>query len=159
MEVEKRFFAHPLSDVSEKAVIGDNTSIWQFCVVLENTFIGSNCNICSHCFIENNSKIGDRVTVKNSVNIWDGIEIEDDCFIGPSVIFTNDKYPISKRVNRTETKYLKTLIKSNSSIGAGSIILPGLTIGENSLIAAGSIVTKSIPPNSIFLNGNISKKE
>ena len=135
---------HPLSDVQSKK-IGENTNIWQFCVVLAGAEIGSNCNICSHCFIENDVKIGNDVTVKCGVQIWDGIEVEDGVFIGPNVTFCNDKYPKSKN---KDFKLEKTAVKKGASIGANATILPGVTIGENALIGAGAIVTKNVPPNT-----------
>lgn len=135
---------HPLSDVQSKK-IGENTNIWQFCVVLAGAEIGSNCNICSHCFIENDVKIGNDVTVKCGVQIWDGIEVEDGVFIGPNVTFCNDKYPKSKN---KDFKLEKTVVKKGASIGANATILPGVTIGENALIGAGAIVTKNVPPNT-----------
>jgi UDP-2-acetamido-3-amino-2,3-dideoxy-glucuronate N-acetyltransferase len=87
---------HNLSDVQSKNV-GEDTNIWQFCIVLPNAVIGNNSNICSHCFIENDVVIGDNVTIKSGVQIWDGITIEDNVFIGPNVTFTNDKEPLSKQ--------------------------------------------------------------
>ena len=131
---------HPLADVQSKT-IGNNTNIWQFCVVLPNAVIGENCNICSHCFIENDVKIGNNVTIKCGVQVWDGITIEDNVFIGANVSFTNDKYPHSKQYPRT---FAKTLIKKGASIGAGAVILPGVTIGKNAMIAAGAVVTKDV---------------
>ena len=80
---------HPLSDVQSKN-IGENTNIWQYCVVLSGAKIGSNCNICSHCFIENDVTIGNNVTVKNGVYLYDGITVEDNVFIGPNATFCND---------------------------------------------------------------------
>ncbi len=137
---------HPLSDVQSKN-IGENTNIWQFCVVLPNAKIGSNCNICSHCFIENNVVIGDNVTVKNGVSIYDGITVEDGVFIGPNVAFCNDKYPKSKN---KEFKLEPIIVKQGASIGANATILPGITIGEGALVAAGAVVTKDVPPNVIY---------
>ena len=138
---------HPLSDVQSKN-IGENTNIWQFCVILKNAQIGSNCNICSHVFIENDVKIGNNVTIKNGVQIWDGIEIEDNVFIGPNVTFCNDRYPKSGNKN---FKLEKIIIKKGASIGANSTILPGVTIGENAMIAAGSIVTKNVEKNTTLI--------
>lgn len=138
---------HPLSDVQSKN-IGENTNIWQFCVILKNAQIGSNCNICSHVFIENDVKIGNNVTIKNGVQIWDGIEIEDNVFIGPNVTFCNDRYPKSGNKN---FKPEKIIIKKGASIGANSTILPGVTIGENAMIAAGSIVTKNVEKNTTLI--------
>ena len=90
-----KFFKHPLSEV-KSSQIGDDTNIWQYCVILEEAKIGKNCNICSHVFIENKVIIGNNVTVKSGVQIWDGISIEDNVFIGPNVSFTNDAFPRSK---------------------------------------------------------------
>jgi UDP-2-acetamido-3-amino-2,3-dideoxy-glucuronate N-acetyltransferase len=138
-------FLHPLSDIQSKQ-IGEDTKIWQFCVVLPEAKIGSNCNICSHCFIENKVSIGNNVTVKNGVYLFDGMVIEDDVFIGPNATFTNDKYPKSKIY---PSGFPKTHIKKGASIGAGAIILPGITIGENALIGAGAIVTKDVAAHEI----------
>jgi acetyltransferase-like isoleucine patch superfamily enzyme len=131
---------HPLSDCLSTS-IGKNTNVWQYVVILSKAVIGDNCNICAHSFIENDVKIGNGVTVKCGVYLWDGITIEDN------VTFTNDKYPRAK----TEFKLQRTLIKKNASIGAASTILGGLTIGENAMVGAGSLVTKDIPDNELWL--------
>jgi acetyltransferase-like isoleucine patch superfamily enzyme len=133
--------------VVKSGKIGLETKIWQFVVILEGAIIGKNCNICAHCFIENDVKIGDNVTVKCGVSIWDGIEICEDVFIGPNVSFTNDPRPRSKK---HLSSYLKTVIKKNASIGANSTIIAGITIGENAMIGAGSVVTKDIPANTLW---------
>lgn len=135
----------PLAEVHSKK-IGLTTSVWQFVVILENAEIGENCNINSHNFIENDVIIGNNVTVKSGVYLWDGIRIEDDVFIGPNVSFTNDKYPRSKQY-REELQ--KTVIKKGASIGAGAIILGGVTIGEKAMVAAGALVTKDVPPYTL----------
>lgn len=132
---------HPLSDV-QSTHIGENTNIWQFCVVLSGAKIGNNCNICSHCFIENDVIIGHNVTVKCGVQLWDGMRVEDDVFIGPNVTFCNDRYPKSRNKN---WKLEPVIIKKGASIGANATILPGVTIGENALIGAGAVVTKDVP--------------
>lgn len=126
--------------------VDDSSNIWQFVVVLPNAIIGKDCNICSQCFIENDVKIGNNVTVKNGVYLWDGITIEDNVQIGPNVTFTNDKYPRAKMPYTLQ----RTLIKKNASIGAASTILGGVTIGENAMIGAGSLVTKDIPANELW---------
>ena len=138
---------HQLSDVQSKN-IGDETNIWQFCVVLPGAKIGNNCNICSNCFIENDVVIGNNVTIKNGVSLYDGIVIEDDVFIGPNATFCNDKYPKSKNKN---FKLEPITIKKGASIGANATILPGITIGENSLIGAGSIITKDVKANETIV--------
>ena len=134
---------HPLSDVQSKN-IGENTNIWQFCVVLSDAKIGKNCNICSHCFIENDVVIGDNVTIKCGVQIWDGMRIEDNVFIGSNATFTNDRHPKS----RSKDWFLEpVVIKKGAMIGANATILPGITIGENAIIGAGAIITKDVGDN------------
>lgn len=142
---------HPLSDC--KAHVPESTNVWQFCVILPKAKIGENCNICSHCYIENDVKIGDNVTIKNGVQIWDGIEIEDGVFIGANVSFTNDKNPKSKN---KDWRLLKTKVCAGASIGAGSTILPGIVIGKNAVIGAGSVVTKHVPDGEVWV-GNPAK--
>lgn len=144
---------HTLSDC-QNTNIPESTNIWQFCVVLPGGSIGENCNICSHCFIENDVKIGNNVTVKCGVQLWDGIEIEDNVCIGANVTFTNDKYPKSKNSDWT---LLRTKVCKGASIGAGSTILPGITIGENAVIGAGSVVTKDVPAGETWY-GNPARK-
>ena len=145
-------YIHPLADVQTEQ-IGEDTKIWQFCVILKNAQIGYNCNICAHCFVENDVKIGNNVTVKSGVYLWDGIEIEDEVFIGPNVTFTNDKYPRSKQY---PDQYQKTVIKKGASLGAGAIVLCGLTVGEDAMIGAGAVVTKDIPAGQLWM-GNPAK--
>lgn len=143
---------HKLSDVQSEC-IPESTNVWQYTVVLQNAKIGNNCNLCSHCFVENDVMIGDNVTIKCGVYLWDGITIEDNVFVGPNVTFTNDKYPRSKQY---PNEFQRTIVKRGASIGAGAVILGGVIIGENAMIAAGSVVTKNIPANELWL-GNPAK--
>ncbi|MBH0011607.1 N-acetyltransferase [Pseudoalteromonas sp. NZS100_1] len=144
---------HKMSDV-QSTQIGENTNVWQFCVVLPNAVIGSNCNICSHCLIENDVFIGNNVTLKSGVQIWDGIEIQDNVFIGPNVTFTNDLKPRSKCYPED---FLKTKVCKGASIGANATILPGITIGEGAMVGAGSVVVKDVPANTTVV-GNPAKE-
>lgn len=143
---------HNLADV-QSVNIGKNTNIWQFCVVLPQAVIGDDCNICSHCFIENEVKIGNRVTIKCGVQIWDGITIEDDVFIGQNVTFCNDRYPRSRN-NNWSLEGIK--VKKGASIGANAAILPGVVIGENAIVGAGSVVTHDVEANTTVM-GNPAK--
>lgn len=145
-------YIHPTAIVGS-VKIGEDTTIWQYSIILENAVIGKNCNINCHVLIENKVIIGDNVTIKPGVQIWDGTTIEDNVFIGPNVTFTNDKFPKSKNRNFT---LQNTLIKSGASIGANSTILPGLSIGKNALIGAGSVVTRDIPDDEIWVGNPAS---
>lgn len=135
---------HPLSDC--KAFVPESTNIWQFCVILPDVKIGENCNICAHVLIENGVTLGNNVTIKSGVQLWDGIIVEDDVFIGPNATFCNDHYPRSKKHVIHKTLRLC----KGSSIGAGAVILDGITIGEKSMIGAGSVVTKDIPAGELW---------
>lgn len=143
---------HPLSDVKSKN-IGENSNIWQFCVVFPNAKIGSGCNICANVLIENEVIVGNNVTVKSGVQLWDGVTLEDNVFVGPNVTFTNDLFPRSKN---PDWKLSKTVVKKGASIGANATIICGITIGENAMIGAGSVVTKDIPAGEIWI-GNPAK--
>ncbi len=137
---------HKLADV-QSTTIGNNTNIWQFCVVLKDAKIGNNCNINAQVLIENDVRIGDNVTIKSGVQVWDGITIEDNVFIGPNVTFTNDFTPRSKKY---PSQFLKTTIKKGASIGANSTIVGGVSLGEYSMIGAGSVVTKDIGTQELW---------
>jgi acetyltransferase-like isoleucine patch superfamily enzyme len=143
---------HKLADVLSSN-IGKGTKIWQFCVVLAGAKIGKNCNICANVFIENEVIIGDNVTIKNGVQLWDGIVVEDNVFIGPNVTFCNDRYP--KSGNR-DFKKEHILIKKDASIGANATILPGIVIGKNAVIGAGSVVVKDVKKETTVV-GNPAK--
>lgn len=138
---------HPLSDV-KSTNIGDNTNIWQFCVVFPEAKIGTGCNICANVLIENEVIVGNDVTVKSGVQLWDGVTLEDNVFVGPNVTFTNDLFPRSKN---PDWKLSKTVVKKGASIGANATILCGITIGENAMIGAGSVVTKDVPAGEVWV--------
>lgn len=142
---------HLLSDC--QANVPESTNIWQFCVILPGAQIGENCNVCAHVLIENDVRIGDNVTIKSGVQLWDGVTIEDNVFVGPNVTFTNDLYPRSKH---HLAEYAKTILKKGCSIGANSTIVCGVTIGDNAMIGAGSVVTKDVPAGELWL-GNPAK--
>ena len=147
-----KYKIHNLADVQTEN-IGEDTMIWQFCVILKNAKIGKKCNINCNVFIENDVEIGDNVTVKPGVQIWDGVTLEDSVFIGPNVTFTNDFLPRSKQYPKD---FLKTIIKKSASIGANSTIIGGITIDEYAMIGAGSVVTKDVGTQELWY-GNPAK--
>lgn len=138
---------HHNSDVQSN-FIGENTTIWQFCVVLPGARIGNNCNICANVFVENKVVIGDNVTIKNGVQLWDGATIENNVFIGPNATFTNERVPRSKVY--IPEHIIDTLVKEGASIGANVTILPGIVVGEYAFIGAGSVVTSDVPPYALY---------
>jgi acetyltransferase-like isoleucine patch superfamily enzyme len=147
---------HPQALV-ECETIGKGSRVWAFAHVMEGASLGTDCNVGDHAFLETGSYVGNNVTIKNHVCIWEGIVIEDDVFLGPYVVFTNDKYPRSPRMSRTSNRYRQketwlesTVVKQGSSIGANSTIMPGITLGAYSMIAAGSIVTRDVEPHALM---------
>ncbi len=136
------YFVHP-SAICESQAIGDKTRIWAFAHILPRARLGQDCNVCDHVFIENDVAIGDRVTIKCGVQVWDGVTLEDDVFVGPNVTFTNDPFPRSKQY---PAAFSKTLVRKGASIGANATILPGITIGMHSMVGAGAVVTRDVPP-------------
>jgi acetyltransferase-like isoleucine patch superfamily enzyme len=135
-------FKHHMAVVEEGVVVGRRTRIWAFAHVLTGVTIGEDCNVCDHTFIEGRVRIGNRVTIKCGVSLWDGVVVQDDVFIGPNVVFTNDKRPRS-RVRPPE--YPEIILKEGCSLGANATILPGLTIGRWAMIGAGAVITRDVP--------------
>lgn len=147
MQDKRPYFSHALADVQSTA-IGEGTRIWQFVVVLAGARIGRNCNINAHCFVENDVVVGDNVTVKCGNYLWDGLRLEDNVFVGPNATFTNDKNPRSQVY---PPSFPVTRVKRGASIGAGAVILPGLTIGEGAMVGAGAVVTRDVPDHAVVV--------
>ena len=143
------FFKHDKALVHPNAKIGEGTRVWAFANILDGATIGSQCNICDGCFVEKGGVIGNHVTLKNHVAIWDGITLEDDVFVGANSIFINDQYPRSNRKDAWTLE--RTTVKKGATIGAGAIVLGGLTIGEYAVVGAGSVVTKNVDPYTIVV--------
>ncbi|MEM7367604.1 MAG: acyltransferase [Bacteroidota bacterium] len=146
-------YIHPQALV-ETDKIGQDSRIWAFVHILEGVSIGSNCNICDHCYIEQDVQIGNNVTIKSGIYIWAGVVLEDDVFLGPNVVFTNDLRPRSKQYKPV----VKTLVQKGASIGANSTILAGVTIGQYAMTGIGSVVTRDIPPYALYY-GNPAKHQ
>jgi acetyltransferase-like isoleucine patch superfamily enzyme len=153
------FQAHPTALVESES-IGEGTRIWAFTHVMPGAVIGRNCNIADHCHIEGGSVVGDNVTVKNLNMVTEGVTLEDGVFVGPHVVFTNDRYARSPRGGHAGSRYadkaswlLPTVIRRGATLGGGSVILPGLVVGEYAMVAAGCVVTRDVPPHCL-LKGN-----
>lgn len=144
--------------ICESQRVGEGTRIWAFAHVLDGAIIGRACNICDHAFIEGGARIGDHVTIKNQVMVWDGVTIGDCAFIGPGVIFTNDRHPrsrgladVASRYGHKENWLVPTTVCRGASIGAGAVILCGVTVGEYASVGAGSVVTRDVPRHRIVV--------
>ena len=143
------FYLHPSSFIDENVNIGENTKIWHFSHILSNTTIGKNCSFGQNCVVGPKVNIGSGVKVQNNVSIYEGVEVEDDVFLGPSMVFTNVINPRAFIQRKDEFK--KTLLKKGCSVGANATIVCGVTIGEYALIGSGAVVNKDVPAFALMV--------
>ncbi len=136
------YFVHESSYVDDNVNIGENTKIWHFSHILVGSNIGKNCSFGQNCVVGPKVKIGNGVKVQNNISIYEGVEVEDDVFLGPSMVFTNVINPRSFVVRKEEFKI--TLLKKGCSIGANVTIVCGNTIGKYALVGAGSVINKDV---------------
>jgi len=148
-------YIHETAILDPGAEIGDNTKIWHFTHIMSKAKIGESVSIGQNCFVGDNVVIGDNAKIQNNVSVYDGVIIENDVFVGPSVVFTNVKLP--KSLEPVNKNYTKTIIRKGVTLGANSTIICGIEIGENAFIGAGSVVTKDVPPNTMWY-GNPAKE-
>lgn len=135
---------HPTALIETES-IGEGTKIWAFAHICKNATIGKNCIIGEGVYIGPNVVIGDRCKIQNHSLIYEGVTIEDEVFIGPNVVTTNDNFP--RAVGDWAHRFRKTLFKKSASICANSTIVCGVVIGTNAMVGAGSVVTKDIKDN------------
>jgi UDP-2-acetamido-3-amino-2,3-dideoxy-glucuronate N-acetyltransferase len=146
-------FIHPTAIVDAES-IGQGTRVWAFCNLLPGTVIGKDCQICDRVFIETGARIGDEVTIKCGVSVWNGVELERGVFVGPGAMFTNDPSP---RSGRHLSAYPRTIVRTFASLGAGSVLLPGVVVGAYALVGAGAVVTRDVKPFALVV-GNPAKQ-
>ena len=156
------FYIHPTADVSPDAHIGAGTRIWRQAHVREHAHIGETCNIGKGVYIDTHVHIGSNAKIQNHASLFEGLTLEDGVFVGPHVCFTNDVLPRAitpdgKLKSADDWVITPTLVKYGASIGAGSIIICGITIGEFALIGAGSVVTRDVPPHALVF-GNPARQ-
>lgn len=139
---------HPTSVVDEGASIGAGTKVWHFCHIMGSSVLGRDCNLGQNVFIASNVTVGDRVKIQNNVSVYEGVTLEDDVFVGPSVVFTNVHHPRTGFPRKDQ--YLETVVRTGATLGANCTIVCGNEIGAQALIAAGAVVTVSVPPQALF---------
>jgi UDP-2-acetamido-3-amino-2,3-dideoxy-glucuronate N-acetyltransferase len=154
MAIDNLTYIDPTADVSPDTHVGDGTRIWRHVHIREHAYIGESCNIGKGVYVEKHVRIGSRVKIQNNVSIFEGVTLEDGVFVGPHVCFTNDLHPRAitpdgKLKSAEDWVVTTTLVKYGASIGAGSVIVCGVTIGEFALIGAGSVVTKDVPAHAL----------
>lgn len=148
-------FQHETSIV-ESDNIGEGTKIWAFVHICKGVKIGKNCTIGEGVYIGPDVIIGDNCRIQNRALLYTGVEIGNDVFIGPGVVTTNDYFP-TLPVGDWSERFKKTIIESNSSIGANSTIVCGCKIGQSSMVGAGSVVTKDVISGYLYF-GNPARK-
>jgi UDP-2-acetamido-3-amino-2,3-dideoxy-glucuronate N-acetyltransferase len=149
------FYSHPTAVIDDGCIIGKGTKIWHFSHIMPNCKLGENCNIGQNVVISPDVVLGRNVKVQNNVSIYTGVTCDDDVFLGPSMVFTNVINPRSA-INR-KNEYAKTHVGKGASIGANATIVCGHDIGEYAFIGAGAVVTKNVPPFSLWV-GNPAKQ-
>ena len=148
--VHQGFFVHATAEVSPKAKIGKGTKIWNLAQVREDAEIGENCIISKNVYIDFGVKIGKNCKIQNNCSVYHGATIEEGVFLGPHCIITNDKNPRAinadgSQKSASDWTVSPVVIKKGAALGAGTIVLPGVTIGEWALVGSGSVVTKDVP--------------
>lgn len=147
----KNVFIHPDAEVAKDAVIGEGSYLWKGVQVREGAVVGANCILSKGVYIEDGVRIGNKVKIQNNVSVYKGVTLEDGVFVGPHCVFTNDLNPRSVNPDGTlksamDWTVTSTLIRQGASLGAGSIVRCGITIGEWAMTGAGSVITKDVSP-------------
>ena len=147
---------HPSAIIDPGASIGNGTRVWHFVHIMPTAVIGENCILGQNVYVDNNVRIGNGVKIQNNVSVYNGVTLEDEVFIGPSVVFTNVIDPRAFIERKNEFK--PTLVKKGASIGANATILCGLTIGEYALIGAGAVLTRDVPDFALMMGNPATQK-
>lgn len=145
---------HATAEVSDRATIGEGSSIWHHSQVREGARIGENCILGKGVYVDNDVLIGNNVKIQNYVSVYHGVTLEDGVFVGPHVCFTNDMNPRAINPDGSlkaadDWVLSETRIKSGAALGANSTIRCGVTIGEWAVIGAGSVVTRDVPAHGL----------
>ena len=141
---------HPTAEVSERAEIGDGTSVWHQAQVREGARIGANCIIGKGSYVDAGVTLGDNVKVQNYVSIYHGVTLEDGVFCGPHCVFTNDKRPRAINPDGSlkagdDWVLSETLVKRGAAIGANAVVVCGVTVGAWAMIGSGAVVSRDVP--------------
>lgn len=141
---------HPAADVDSSAVLGARTTVWHLAQIRENARLGEDCIVGRGAYVGPGVVIGSRVKLQNYALVYEPARLEDEVFIGPAVVLTNDLFPrsadVTGKLKRPEDwDALGVLIRRGASVGARAVLLPGVEIGSWALVAAGAVVTRDVP--------------
>lgn len=143
---------HETAEVEPGATVGASTRVWRRAHVRTGAVIGCDCNIGANVFVDKNVRIGDRVKIQNNVSVYEGVELDDECFVGPAAVFTNDRNPRATG----DWQLALTRVARGASVGANATLVCGITLGEHSLVAAGAVVTRTVLAHQL-VQGNPAK--
>jgi acetyltransferase-like isoleucine patch superfamily enzyme len=136
-------YVHPSADVEDGARIGPGTMIWHLAHVRSTARIGANCVLGRNVYVDSSVEIGDRVKIQNNVSVYQGVTLEDEVFVGPCAVFTNDLRP---RAQNPDWQITPTVVRRGASIGANATIICGVEVGPYAMVAAGAVVTRDVAP-------------
>lgn len=139
---------HPTAVVEEGAVLGADVHVWHFAQVRRGAVIGDRTRLGKSVFVDEEVRIGVGCAIQNFVSVYRGVTLEDEVFVGPSVTFTNDRYP---RANSPGWEITETLVRKGASLGANCTVLPGVTIGEWAMVGSGAVVTGDVAPHRLVM--------
>lgn len=137
---------HETAIVEDGASIGSGTAIWHHAHVRSGSMIGADCVLGKNVFVDTGAVIGDRCKVQNNVSVYDGVTLEDEVFVGPSAVFTNDRFP---RAQNPDWEIVETLVRQGASISANATIRCGLSVGRWAVVGAGAVVTRDVADHQI----------
>lgn len=149
------YFVHETAVVDADVQIGQGSKVWHFSHIMPHCSLGANCILGQNVFLGDSVTIGSGVKIQNNVSVYSGVEIEDDVFLGPSMVFTNVNAP---RSFIEQKNYARTVVKKGASIGANATIVCGNTIGAYAFIGAGAVVTHEVP-DFAFMYGVPAKQQ
>ncbi|MGH7491821.1 MAG: aminotransferase class V-fold PLP-dependent enzyme [bacterium] len=146
-------FVHETAALAPDAVIGPGTKIWHHVHVREGVKIGANCVLGKDVYVDHYVRIGNGVKIQNGVSVYHGVTLEDEVFVGPNAVFTNDLLP---RSSHTTWRVVETVVERGASIGANATIVCGVRLGAHCMIGAGAVIVKNVPPHALAV-GNPAK--
>jgi UDP-2-acetamido-3-amino-2,3-dideoxy-glucuronate N-acetyltransferase len=155
-ETETPVFIHPSATVEDGALLGPGTKVWANVQIRPGARVGRNCIFGRNSFVDVDVEVGDNVKVQNNASLYEGVSLDDGVFIGPHVVFTNDKVPRAVNADgslKSADDWVlgRTRVRAGAALGAGTVVVTGITIGAWSMIGSGTVVTKDVPDHALVL--------
>jgi UDP-2-acetamido-3-amino-2,3-dideoxy-glucuronate N-acetyltransferase len=149
-------YVHPTAQIEDDVVIGDDTRVWANVQVRSGARVGRECNLGRNCFVDVDVVVGDRVKIQNNASLHEGVTLENGVFVGPGVIFTNDRVPRAVtpdgRVKAADDWELgHTVVRHGAAVGAGVVVVTGVEVGPWAMIGSGAVVTRDVPAHAVVV--------